>query len=123
MRLIRVARWLPLLAVSLFLAAPPVSAQDANFFKPGAVWKLKAGSPTPDRNLDWHHKNTRNRIGGGKITFLPVEGIVCQFSYTEPPDQMVVGQTYRLSIQGISTRIPVLRTGWAGQVSESMRGR
>lgn len=106
MRLIRVVRWLLLLAVSLLLAAPPVSAQDANFFKPGAVWKLKAGSPKPDQNLEWHHKNNRNRIGAGKVTFVTQDGIVMQWSYTEPPAQLVVGQSYRLSIQGVSTTHP-----------------
>lgn len=105
MLLIRVARWLPLLAFSLLLASPSASAQ-GDFVKPGAVWKLKDGGPKPDVNLDWHHKNNRNRIGGGKITFVTQDGIVMQWSYTEPPDQLVVGQTYRLSIQGVSTTHP-----------------
>ncbi len=78
-----------------------------NLVKPGAaVWKLKDGWPKPNEHLDWHHKNTRNRIGGGKITFLPTEAVVLQWSYTEPPEQLVVGQTYRLSLQGLSTTHP-----------------
>jgi hypothetical protein len=90
----------------LVTAAPSTSVQ-GNVVKPGAaVWKLKDGWPKPNEHLDWHHKNTRNRIGGGKITFLPTEGVVLQWSYTEPPDQLVVGQTYRLSIQGLSTTHP-----------------
>ncbi|MCG3135429.1 MAG: hypothetical protein HMLKMBBP_03080 [Planctomycetes bacterium] len=87
------------------------------------AWKLRAGYPKPDENLKWHHENTTNRMGGGRISVAPMHGVVCELTYTEPPTRLVAGETCRLSITGVSSTHPEEPNGWvAGGIGSDARG-
>lgn len=69
---------------------------------PAQVWKLAAGYPQPHEKFRGVMGNPMNRASEGRISFQHEGGITSIFSFSPPPAQLTVGQTYSVSMRGDS---------------------
>ncbi|MBN8628193.1 MAG: hypothetical protein J0M17_22165, partial [Planctomycetes bacterium] len=85
----------------LAIVSLPCSSFGQDFFGPGAVWKLKVGYPQPEKNLQFMISVKQMQVSPGQLS-TNVDGGQAQFTFTAPPETLVVGNTYTVSLQGVS---------------------
>lgn len=104
----KVLRTSAIVCLALAAVASSSYAQNSNdYLKPGAVWKLKPGFPKPDENLQYMISVAKAiEVTPGQMTLKTGDGVEVKLSFVAPPDTLVVGQEYKVSLTGVSTSHP-----------------
>lgn len=100
--------WKALLVAASLGVGLPTSAvaqhseEKADFIGPGAVWRLKAGYPKYNEHFESISQNPNNRAGPGQISVQHKTGAgITTFRFTPPPNELVVGQSYRIRMDAV----------------------
>ncbi len=110
---VRRLRWIKatLIAATWLSIAVAGSDSDGQSFQDfrgkGAVWKLKAGFPQPDKNMRYMIDEAKlMQASPGSLTARTSDGVEAAFSFVPPPGTLVVGNQYTAALQGNSTTHP-----------------